>query len=232
MSSAEQQPEVLDLVIGADGSGVVDAAQLARFGVEPGTHLSVVPVGPARAAERRRSVRGALAGSGPAPSPEDFEAASSAAARDLVDRYRHGGAWDPTTLWGLSPTPTRWSGTCLTTRIAGSRRMRALRWSRRSRSMASPSPSPRSLTSGTWSAPAGRLPTISNQVLGLLRDPKTSLEAEPITLDVTAAFRQIPRDALGDPWDRFITATAMTLGLPLVTRDRRIRESGLVETIW
>jgi hypothetical protein len=98
MSSAEQQPEVLDLVIGADGSGVVDAAQLARFGVEPGTHLSVVPVGPARAAERRRSVRGALAGSGPAPSPEDFEAASSAAARDLVDRYRHGGAWDPTTL--------------------------------------------------------------------------------------------------------------------------------------
>jgi PIN domain nuclease of toxin-antitoxin system len=71
-----------------------------------------------------------------------------------------------------------------------------------------------------------------DQVLGLLRDPKTSLEAEPITLDVTAAFRQIPRDALGDPWGRFITATAMALDLPLVTRDRRIRESGLVETIW
>jgi hypothetical protein len=96
MSSAEQQPEVLDLVVGADGSGVVDAAQLARFGVEPGTHLSVVPVGPARA-ERRRSVRGALAGSGPGPSPEDFEAASSAAARDSADRYRDGGAWDPAT---------------------------------------------------------------------------------------------------------------------------------------
>ena len=71
-----------------------------------------------------------------------------------------------------------------------------------------------------------------NEVLGLLHDPKTSLEAAPITLDVTAKFRQIPRDALGDPWDRFITATAMALGLPLVTRDRRIRESGLVETIW
>ena len=89
MPSAKRQPEVLDLVIGADGSGVVDAAQLARLGVEP--------VGPARAAERRRSVRGALAGSGPVPSPEDFEAASSAASRDSVDRYRHGGAWDPTT---------------------------------------------------------------------------------------------------------------------------------------
>ena len=71
-----------------------------------------------------------------------------------------------------------------------------------------------------------------DRVLGLLHDPKTSLEAEPITLVVTAAFRQIPRDALGDPWDRFITATAMALGLPLVTRDRHIRESGLVDTIW
>ncbi|ADB74187.1 type II toxin-antitoxin system VapC family toxin [Geodermatophilus obscurus] len=71
-----------------------------------------------------------------------------------------------------------------------------------------------------------------DQVVELLRDPESSLEAEPITLDVAAAFRQIPRDALGDPWDRFITATAMALGLPLVTRDRRICESGLVETIW
>jgi hypothetical protein len=97
MSSAEQPPEVLDLVIGADGSGVVDAAQLARLGVKPGTHLSVMPVGRTRAGERRRSVRGALAGSGRAPSPEDFEAASSAAARDSADRYRDGGAWGPAT---------------------------------------------------------------------------------------------------------------------------------------
>ena len=97
MSSAERQSEVLDLVIGADGSGSVDAAQLARLGVEPGTHLSVEPIGPARAAERRRSVRGALAGSGPVPSPEDFDAASSAAARDAADRYRDGGVWDTST---------------------------------------------------------------------------------------------------------------------------------------
>lgn len=71
-----------------------------------------------------------------------------------------------------------------------------------------------------------------DQVVALVLDPETSLEAEPITLDVTATFRQIPRDTLGDPWDRFITATAMALGLPLVTRDGRIRESGLVDTIW
>jgi PIN domain nuclease of toxin-antitoxin system len=71
-----------------------------------------------------------------------------------------------------------------------------------------------------------------NAVVGLLRDPESPLEVEPVTLEVTAAFRQIPRDALGDPWDRFITATAMALALPLVTRDRRITELRLVETIW
>jgi PIN domain nuclease of toxin-antitoxin system len=53
-----------------------------------------------------------------------------------------------------------------------------------------------------------------------------------VTLEVVAAFQRIPRDALGDPWDRFISATAMALELPLVTRDRRITELDLVETIW
>lgn len=62
-----------------------------------------------------------------------------------------------------------------------------------------------------------------DQVLGLLRDPDASLEAEPVTPEVAAAFRQIPRDALGDPWDRFITATAMALALPLITRPAHLR---------
>ena len=92
MSSAEQHREALDLVVSADGSGVVDAAQLARWELKPGTHLRVMPVTPAA---RRRSLRGALANaSGPAPSWEDFEAASSAAAQESAARYGVGGAWD------------------------------------------------------------------------------------------------------------------------------------------
>ena len=102
MSSAEQHLEALDLVVGADGSGVIDAAQLARWGVqvarwgvEPGTHLSVVPVTPAASTARRRSLRGVLANaSGSAPSWEDFEVASSAAAQESAARYGDGGAWD------------------------------------------------------------------------------------------------------------------------------------------
>jgi hypothetical protein len=91
MSSADQHLEALDLVVGPDGSGVVDAAQLARWGVKPGAHLRVVP---AASTVRRRSLRGALANaSGSAPSWADFEAASSAAAQESAARYGDGGAW-------------------------------------------------------------------------------------------------------------------------------------------
>jgi hypothetical protein len=95
VSSVEQHLEALDLVVAADGSGVIDAAQLARLGVEPGAHLRVVPVTTAASTARRRSLRGALAkASGSAPSWEDFEAASSAAAQEAAARYGDGGAWD------------------------------------------------------------------------------------------------------------------------------------------
>ncbi len=70
------------------------------------------------------------------------------------------------------------------------------------------------------------------ELVGLLHDPSSPLEAAPVTLEVAAAFQRIPRDALGDPWDRFISATAMALDLPLATRDRKITEQDLVETIW
>ena len=36
----------------------------------------------------------------------------------------------------------------------------------------------------------------------------------------------------GDPADRLIVATALTHGAALVTRDERIRDSGIVKTLW
>jgi PIN domain nuclease of toxin-antitoxin system len=70
------------------------------------------------------------------------------------------------------------------------------------------------------------------ELVALLHDPSSPLEAAPVTLEVAAAFQRIPRGALGDPWGRFISATAMALELPLVTRDRKMTELDLVETIW
>lgn len=53
----------------------------------------------------------------------------------------------------------------------------------------------------------------------------------PITIEIgvlAAGFH----DILRDPIDCLIAATALTHNAPLVTKDDRIRKSGVVETIW
>jgi PIN domain nuclease of toxin-antitoxin system len=39
-------------------------------------------------------------------------------------------------------------------------------------------------------------------------------------------------DFPGDPADRMIVASALTLGAPLVSKDERIKRTGVVQTIW
>ncbi len=64
----------------------------------------------------------------------------------------------------------------------------------------------------------------------MVASPKVDLH--PIDVAVADAAISIPREALGDPWDRFILATARALDLPLVTRDGWIQKTKLVETVW
>jgi PIN domain nuclease of toxin-antitoxin system len=45
-------------------------------------------------------------------------------------------------------------------------------------------------------------------------------------------FDRVPLVDLADPFDRFILATAVQLELPLVTADRAIRKTNIVEVIW
>lgn len=54
---------------------------------------------------------------------------------------------------------------------------------------------------------------------------------EPVDHRIAVASVQLP-GLHADPADRLIVATARALEFPLVTRDRRLRECGLVETIW
>jgi PIN domain nuclease of toxin-antitoxin system len=56
-------------------------------------------------------------------------------------------------------------------------------------------------------------------------------EEAPFTIQVVEAMRQIPRDAVPDMPDRIVAATAAFLGVPLISRDSRIRAS-FVHTIW
>jgi PIN domain nuclease of toxin-antitoxin system len=53
----------------------------------------------------------------------------------------------------------------------------------------------------------------------------------PLDPHIANALRSISRDLVPDMPDRIIAATALYLGLPLVTRDRRLQAAG-IETIW
>ena len=53
----------------------------------------------------------------------------------------------------------------------------------------------------------------------------------PLDYHVANALKDIARNLVPDMPDRIIAATALHLGLPLVTRDRRLQGAG-IETMW
>src|SRR5438094_3374693 len=53
----------------------------------------------------------------------------------------------------------------------------------------------------------------------------------PLDSQIANALRKISRNLVPDMPDRIIAATALHLGLPLVTRDRRLQSAG-IQTIW
>lgn len=64
-----------------------------------------------------------------------------------------------------------------------------------------------------------------------LRDLAARFHTLPIHSAVAALAPELPLPQ-ADPFDRVFVATAKYHGLPIVTRDGAIRESGIVETIW
>jgi PIN domain nuclease of toxin-antitoxin system len=55
---------------------------------------------------------------------------------------------------------------------------------------------------------------------------------KPITSEIASIAAQFPMDFPQDPADRLIGATAKAEGLPLITRDEKLRASPLLQTIW
>jgi len=78
----------------------------------------------------------------------------------------------------------------------------------------------------------GRLPRLAlERLMGELTSEDSGLVVAALDLTVAEALRRVPRDDVPDMPDRIIAATARRLGLPLVTRDGKIRSSG-IETVW
>ena len=77
-----------------------------------------------------------------------------------------------------------------------------------------------------------RLPLTDLQRLrAALEDPNSGLFIATVDADVADQLQNIPRNVVRDMPDRIIAATALHLGLPLVTRDRRLQAAG-IRTIW
>jgi PIN domain nuclease of toxin-antitoxin system len=70
------------------------------------------------------------------------------------------------------------------------------------------------------------------QLINALSDPGTGLAIAPLDLITAQILRQIPRDVVPDMPDRIIAATALSLSLPLVTRDAKIQALTTIQTIW
>lgn len=78
----------------------------------------------------------------------------------------------------------------------------------------------------------GRLPlVVLTTLMQELSDPQGNLVPVSLDLAIAHSLEAIPRDAVPDMPDRIIAATALYLGLPLVTRDAKIRSAN-VTTIW
>jgi PIN domain nuclease of toxin-antitoxin system len=89
-----------------------------------------------------------------------------------------------------------------------------------------------SLVETVYLAERGRLPLEAiRRLTSAIEDPASGLQLYPLDKGVAEAVQQIPRDAIPDMPDRIIAATALYLGLALVTKDRRLQSAG-IQTIW
>jgi PIN domain nuclease of toxin-antitoxin system len=70
-----------------------------------------------------------------------------------------------------------------------------------------------------------------NRLVEALETRNSLLVVAPVTLAVVIAMQNIPRTEVSDLPDRVIAATALHLGVPLISRDRKIAASR-VSTIW
>lgn len=85
-----------------------------------------------------------------------------------------------------------------------------------------------SLVETVYLAERRRLPLAALERLrSALTDANSGMLIASVDAGIAEALPNIPRDVVPDMPDRIIAATALHLGLPLVTRDRRIQAAGI-----
>ncbi len=73
---------------------------------------------------------------------------------------------------------------------------------------------------------------VAGSVESYLKELISRVIVQPITAEIAALSVRLPDKFPKDPADCLIVATAMVEGMPLVTADRNIQRSKVLETIW
>ncbi|MEG3833244.1 MULTISPECIES: type II toxin-antitoxin system VapC family toxin [unclassified Microcoleus] len=73
---------------------------------------------------------------------------------------------------------------------------------------------------------------VLTRVLNAADDPNVGILLAPLDRNISATIQQIDRATVPDMPDRIIAATALSLSLPLVTRDAKIQGLTTIQTIW
>jgi len=77
----------------------------------------------------------------------------------------------------------------------------------------------------------GKLDYGTRNAVDVLSPTLAKVTRIPITLTAAINAPSLPLPH-GDPHDRLIVATALELGVPLITKDGNITDSGIVPVIW
>lgn len=89
------------------------------------------------------------------------------------------------------------------------------------------------LVETVYLAERARFPlTLVTRMLDLIDPPSAGYEVAPLDAGVVRALATIDRSVVPDMPDRVIAATALTRGVPLLTRDRRIRFALGTRAVW
>lgn len=92
--------------------------------------------------------------------------------------------------------------------------------------------SPISLAELVYLTEKDRLPVSAyDELKEALENHEHVLEEAPFHSGIVEAMRLVPRDAVPDMPDRIVAATAVYFGVPVISRDGKIRASN-VECIW
>lgn len=89
------------------------------------------------------------------------------------------------------------------------------------------------LVETVYLAEKARFPSaLVTQMLDLVDPPSTGYTVAPLDAGVVRSLAAINRSDVPDMPDRIVAATALKLGLPLLTRDRKIRLALGPQAIW